>query len=72
MNPGTTQCLSAKCLQFLCVSHLEDVSSELSIELSHYEEQLSLSSLIHEEEESDEEDEELPSIFLQAAKSRGL
>lgn len=47
----------------------QDVSSELSIELSHYEEQPpSLSPLIHEDEESDEEDEEFPSFYLQAAK----
>lgn len=68
-----TQCLSAKCLSFLCVPHPKDVSSELSIELSHYEEQPpSLSPLIHEDDESDEEDEEFPSFYLQAAKSEKL
>lgn len=68
-----TQCLSAKCLSFLCVPHPKDVSSELSIELSHYEEQPpSLSPLIHEDEESDEEDEEFPSFYLEAAKSEKL
>lgn len=61
-----TLCLSAKCL---CVPRLTDVSSELSIELSHYEEPPpSLSPSIHDDKECDEEDEELPS-FLQAAKS---
>lgn len=53
----------------LCSAPAEDVSSELSIELSQYEEPPpSLSPFTHEEEECDEEDEELPS-FLQAAKS---
>lgn len=68
-----TQCLSAKCLSILCVPHPKDVSSELSIELSHYEEQPpSLSPLIQEDEESDEEDEEFPSFYLQTAKSEKL
>lgn len=48
------------------------MSSELSIELSHFEEPPpSLSSFIHEDEECDEEDEELPS-FVEAAKSQRL
>lgn len=45
------------------------MSSELSIELSHFEEQLpSLS--FQEDEESDEQEEELPSFLMQVNKSK--
>lgn len=45
------------------------MSSELSIELSHHEEQLpSLS--FQEDEESDEQEEELPSFLMQVDKSK--
>ncbi len=45
------------------------LSSDLSIELSHHEEQLMPSSF--QEDESDEEEEELPSFLMQVDKSKG-
>lgn len=51
------------------VPHQEDVSSELSIELSHHEEQL-LSLSFQEDEETDEEDEELPSFLMAKSEKR--
>lgn len=51
------------------VPHQEDVSSELSIELSHHEEQL-LSLSFQEDEETDEEDEELPSFLMAKSERR--
>lgn len=51
------------------VPHQEHVSSELSIELSHHEEQL-LSLSFQEDEETDEEDEELPSFLMAKSERR--
>lgn len=45
------------------------MSSELSIELSHHEEQL-LSLSFQEDEETDEEDEELPSFLMAKSERR--
>lgn len=48
------------------------LSSDLSIELSHYEEQLPRLSFQEDKSDDEEEEEELPSFLMQKDKSEKL
>lgn len=67
-DPGTIRLHSTPVQAHVCVPE-ENLSSDLSIELSVHEENLSLHHSLSLEDEEDEDEEELPSFLKQSSTS---